>query len=244
MTFVRPVLTLWTREIVRFSRQPGRVVGTLATPLLFWIILGTGIGASFQPSGGITGDYRTFFFPGILGMVVLFASIFSNISIIEDRREGFLQSVLVSPAAPYAIAFGKILGGATMALLQGAPLLAGASLLGIPVSFPLSLLALFLLALGLTGLGFCFAWRSESVPGFHAVMNLLLFPMWMLSGALFPSTGTPLWLGILMKINPMTYGVTALREGMEGQMGRPLLILAAFASATIAASAWSAGKTK
>jgi len=147
-------------------------------------------------------------------MIVLFTAIFSTISLIEDRKEGFLQSVLVAPIPRSSFVLGKILGGSTLATLQGFLFLLLAPFIGIPLSF-YSLVGtaavLFLVSFGLTGLGFIIAWRLQSIQGFHAIMNLFLMPLWFLSGALFPPEGAPLWMQEVMKWNPLTYGMASLR---------------------------------
>lgn len=214
------VLTLWRRELVRFFRQPSRVAGAAGSPLLFWALIGSGLSGSFRLPGGPAGvDYLEYFFPGTVVLVLLFAAIFSTISVIEDRNQGFLQGVLSAPVPGAAIAGGKVLGGATLAWIQGVAFLLLAPLSGIHLT-PLSALAaagvLAGLAFSLTSIGFAFAWRVESVQGFHAVMNLLLVPMWLLSGAFFPLTGAPGWLEALMRINPLTYGVALLRYAFYG----------------------------
>ncbi len=211
-----PTYTLWVREMTRFYRQRSRVVGSLATPLLFWLFLGSGFGTSFRAASAPEGvGYLEYFYPGSLVLIVLFTSIFSTISIIEDRHQGFLQSVLVAPVPPASIVLGKVLGGATIALLQGVVFLCLAPALGVTLA-PLRALAvvlvLFLVAAGLTALGFAFAWRTDSIQGFHAVMNLCLMPMWFLSGAVFPSSGAPVWLRVPMALDPLTYGVAAVRR--------------------------------
>lgn len=217
--FLLAVWTLWQREVVRFYRQPSRVIGALAPPIVFWLLIGSGLGPSFRPAGSGGGSYLAYFFPGVVILILLFTAIFSEISIIEDRREGFLQGVLVAPVPRPAVVLGKVLGGTTLAMLQCIPLLALAPLAGFGIPSPgtLALLAavLFLLAFGLTALAAAIAWRLDSSQGFHAIMNLFLIPMWLLAGTLFPLPGTR-WLGILMRINPLTYGVAALRRALAG----------------------------
>src|SRR5437764_6142133 len=212
---ILPVFTLWRRELTRFFRQPSRIAGAVATPLLFWLLMGSGLSGSFRLPGGPAGlNYLQFFFPGTIALVLLFAAIFSTISVIEDRHEGFLQGVLVAPVSRGAIVAGKVLGGATLVWLQGVVFLFLAPLAGIPLSLPALFQAagvLALLAISLTAIGFGFAWKVDSVQGFHAVMNVVLLPMWLLSGSFFPLAGAPLWLGLLMRINPLTYGIAALR---------------------------------
>lgn len=208
-------LALARREVVRFLRQPSRLVGAFAPPLLAWLLLGVGFGSSFRAPGGVA--YLSWFFPGTVVLVVLFAAIFSTISVIEDRREGFLQAVVVAPVSPLSVALGKIAGGTLLALAQGGALLALAPLLGTaPHAAALvpALLVLALLALALTGVGLAIAWMLESTQGFHAVMNLFLIPMWFLSGSFFPAEGAPAWLRAAMAVNPLTYGVASLRRAL------------------------------
>ena len=211
---ILPATSLWWREIVRFYRQRSRVVGVIASPLLFWAVLGSGFGTSFRSSGVGGQHYLDYFFPGALIMIVLFTAIFTMMSVIEDRKEGFLLSVLVAPVSRSVIVLGKVLGGATLATLQGIIFLVFAPALGIHftlVSFVLTVLVIFLVAFSLTALGFIIAWPMDSTAGFHAVINLFLIPLWLLSGSLFPLSGASLWIRALMRINPLTYGTDALR---------------------------------
>lgn len=216
-TFVLPAVTLWQRELVRFFRQPSRIIGALGTPLLFWILIGSGLGSSFRDPGSAAaegGHYLEYFFPGMLLLIVMFTSIFSSFSLIQDRQEGFLQAVLVSPASRGSIVLGKIAGGATIALLQALLVTCLAPLIGIPMHLATGFIVagvVLLLALALTALGFALAWPMDSIQGFHGVMNLLLMPMWLLSGALFPAAGASGWLRIIMQVNPLTYGQNLLR---------------------------------
>src|SRR5262244_2719840 len=211
-----PAFTIWLREIVRFYRQPARVVGVIASPVIFWLVIGSGFGSSFR-SGDAAGQqhYLDYFYPGALIMIVLFTSIFTMMSVIEDRKEGFLLSVLVAPVPRSAIALGKVLGGTTLSTMQGLVFLAFAPLLGIHIGLRqllLVFLIVFLVSFALTALGFAIAWRMDSTQGFHAIINLFLIPLWLLSGALFPLTGASGWIRFLIRINPLTYGVEALRD--------------------------------
>src|SRR6476619_6429450 len=176
-SFVLPAATLWQRELIRFWRQKSRVLSVVASPLVFWLLIGSG-----------SNDLARFY-SGSLVLTVMFSAIFSTISIIEDRREGFLLSMLVSPAPRTSLVLGKILGSATLAWIQGLIFLAFAPLAGVRVH-PLELIpiaaAIFLISFTLTGLGFVIAWKMNSTAGFHGIMNLLLVPMWMVSGSLFP----------------------------------------------------------
>jgi ABC-2 type transport system permease protein len=220
-----PVYTLWRRELTRFLRQPSRIAGAVATPLLFWLFMGSGLSGSFRLPGGSAGhSYLEYFFPGTIVLVLLFAAIFSNISVIEDRHEGFLQGVLVAPVSRTALVAGKVLGGATLAWLQGVIFLILAPFSGIHLTAASALEAagvLALLAITLTSLGFFFAWKLDSVQGFHGIMNVVLMPMWLLSGAFFPLSGAPRWLSVLMRLNPLTYGVELLRQELSGQAAAP-----------------------
>lgn len=211
-----PAFTLLQRELVRFFRQRNRVIGAFASPLVFWVLIGFGLSSSFHaPSMPPAMSAVEYLFPGTLTLIILFTSIFSTISIIEDRREGFLQSVLVAPISSAAVVLGKLLGGTVVALIQGAIFLLLAPLAGMQLTLASvigSIGVILLLSFALTGLGFVIAWRMDSTQGFHAIMNLFLIPMWLLSGSFFPATGTPSWLRWLMDLNPLTYGVAALRQ--------------------------------
>ncbi|MEC9302596.1 MAG: ABC transporter permease [Acidobacteriota bacterium] len=211
--------SLWARDIIRFYRQRSRVIGALGTPVVFWLLLGSGLGSSFRVNADASVNYLQYFFPGTLALIVLFTAIFSTISVIEDRREGFLQGVLVAPVPRATIVVGKLLSGTTLAVLQAMLFLLLAPATGIDLRADLILplvVALLTLAFALTGLGFLVAWQLDSTQGFHAVMNLVMVPMWLLSGAVFPAEGAAWWIRVIMWANPMTYGVTALREVLTG----------------------------
>ena len=210
-----PAFTLWWREIVRFYRQPTRVVGVLASPLVFWLVIGSGFGTSFRSGGGPGQQhYLDYFYPGALIMIVLFTSIFTMMSVIEDRKEGFLLSVLVAPVPRTAIVLGKVLGGTTLSAVQGMIFLLFAPFAGVhldPVQVLLVAVVVFLVSFSLTALGFAIAWPMDSSQAFHGIVNLFLIPLWLVSGALFPLTGASKWLQVVMRVNPLTYGVAALR---------------------------------
>jgi ABC-2 type transport system permease protein len=213
---MQAVRSLWHREVVRFLRQPSRVTGALAQPVVFWLLLGGGLSASFRPPGAPPGaGYLAYLYPGILALVLLFTAIFATISTVEDRRTGFLQGVLVAPVGRAAIVLGQALGGTTLAVVQGVLFLALAPLAGLPVA-PAAWVAatgvMTLIAFGLTNLGLLIAWRMESTQGFHAIMNLVLLPIWLLSGAFFPEAGVPRPLAWIMRLDPLTYGLAALRR--------------------------------
>lgn len=207
-------LSLWHRELVRFYRQRSRVLGVIGSPLVFWWLVGSGLGDSFRANGHGTG-YLQYFFPGTVLLIVLFTSVFCMMSVIEDRHAGFLQSVVASPIPRAALVLGKVLGGATLAALQGAILLPLAPLVGIPLAVgqTVALVAfLFLLAFGITAFGFLLAWQLDSTHGFHAVVNLIFIPMWLVSGALFPMSGASPWVAWLMRVNPLTYSTAGLQR--------------------------------
>jgi ABC-2 type transport system permease protein len=215
--------TLWLREITRFCRQRSRVIGSFLQPLVFWLLLGAGLKASFRPAGMPPGmNYFQYLYPGFIVLVLLFTAIFATISTVEDRREGFLQSVLVAPTSRRTIVFGQALGGTTLAWVPACIFLVLAPFAGIGLTagaVVVSAVMMALIAFALTCIGLVIAWRIESTQGFHAIMNLILIPIWLLSGAFWPVSGTPAALQWLMRINPLTYGMAALREALY--MGQP-----------------------
>lgn len=210
-----PAYSLWWREVVRFYRQRSRVVGVIASPLVFWLVIGSGFGTSFRSGQGPGQQhYLDYFYPGALIMIILFTSIFTMMSVIEDRKEGFLLSVLAAPVPRSSVVLGKVLGGTTLSAIQGLIFLVFAPLVGVHMGlgqFLLVFLTVFLVSFSLTALGFAIAWPMDSTQAFHAIINLFLIPLWLLSGALFPLKGASMWLRILMRINPLTYGTEALR---------------------------------
>lgn len=221
----------WRREVVRFLRQRSRIVGALGSPLIFWLLIGFGVGNSFSPADqGRAMGYQEYFFPGTVVLILLFTSIFSTISIIEDRKEGFLQAVLVAPVPRSAFVFGKLLGGTSLAFLQGVLFMLLSPLVGISVSrIPVTLVLMALVAFSLTALGYIIAWKMDSTQGFHAIMNLLLIPMWLLCGAIFPASGAPGWLRAVIAVNPLTYGLSAVRWAIYGNEVASTMGLPSFA---------------
>lgn len=221
------IWTLTRREMVRFVRQRSRFAGALAQPIMFWVLFGAGLHGSFKAPDWAMGDmsYQEYFFPGIAVLILMFTAIFSSISIIEDRHEGFLQGVLVSPLPRWGLVVGKLLGGTILAILQAALfLLIGQIMTALGLAPAMStelgtvnaiLLILFMIvvAFSLTGLGFIMAWKLDSVQGFHAVMSIFLMPMWLVSGAFFPG-GESGFLAWVIRLNPLTYGVAGIRRLM------------------------------
>lgn len=195
------------------------MIGALGTPVVFWLLIGSGLGRSFRAPGGGTDEvfFLEYLFPGTLALIILFTAIFSMISVIEDRKAGFLQAVIASPASRTSIVLGKVFGSATLALMQAGLFLLAAPLAGVPITvlvFVTTVFVMMLVSLGLSGLGFLVAWPMESTQGFHAIMNLGLMPMWFLSGALFPAQGAAGWMASIMAFNPLTYGVSAIRQAL------------------------------
>jgi ABC-2 type transport system permease protein len=211
---IGPAFALARREFVRFMRQPQRVVGTVAQPVLFWLFLGSGFNASFHSSGMGGGSYLEYFYPGVMLMMMLFASIFSSITIIEDRDAGFLQSVLVAPVSRMAIVLGKVMGGVAIAMVQTLIFTIAAPFLGLHIglgSLALLIVTYILSSTGFAAMGFFFAWSMRSSAGFHAIMMVFLMPLWMLSGALFPIENAPGWLHAVMSVNPVAHALVLMR---------------------------------
>lgn len=212
------------REWIRFFRQRHRVMAALGQPILFWLLFGTGMHSMFR---GGDQDYMTYYMPGTLALILLFTAIFTTISVIEDRKEGFLQGVLVSPVSRWTIAAGKILGGGAIAWVQALIFLGLAVMIqSTPLSISLlaSTVLMAVAALSLTALGLCFAWPLDSTQAFHGVMSLVLMPMWLLSGAFFPipePTGSSVGQMVMhwmMRCNPLSYVVAGLRQLMSGTL--------------------------
>jgi ABC-2 type transport system permease protein len=212
---LRAIYTIWLREFKAFVREKSRIIGMIGQPLLYLLIVGQGIASGMtlnRAPGGL--GYLQFIYPGILGMSVLFTSIFSAMSIIWDREFGFLKEVLVAPVPRWAVAVGKVLGGATVAVAQCIILLALMPFTGIypTVGVIIGLLLLsFLMSLAMTSLGVTIAAGMRSMQGFQMLMNFLIMPLYFLSGAMFPISSAPVWMKTLMIIDPLSYGVDALR---------------------------------
>lgn len=218
------VYTIWLRELWTFFREKARIVGMIGQPLLYLVVIGKGISSTMGILGAPADlDYVAFLYPGVLGMSILFTSVFSAVSIIWDREFGFLKEVLVAPVPRWAVALGKSFGGASVTTLQTVILLLLAPLAGITLTWRgtgLMLVLAFVLALALTSFGLAIASFMNSMQGFQMIMNFLIMPLFFLSGAIFPLTsGVPAWMTALMKVNPLTYGVDALRHALyQGPM--------------------------
>ncbi len=218
----RAVKVVWKRELLRFRRNKPRIVTSLAQPILFLFVLGTGLSHLIPGDSGF--DFRTFMFPGVISMTILFTAIFSAVSIVWDREFGFLREMLVAPSRRWAIMVGKAAGGSTVATMQGVIILALAGVVHVPYS-PILMLTLLgemaLAAFMLTSLGLMLASRIKQVESFQVVMQLFVLPMFFLAGAIFPLTGLPLWLAALTKIDPLAYVITPMRSAVFSHVAIP-----------------------
>lgn len=208
-------LTIWLRDLLRFSRDRARILSSLGQPLLFLFIFGAGLSPAISNLGGGQVEFTQFLFPGILAMTVLFTAVFSAVSVVWDREFGFLKEVMVAPVSRTAVALGKVAGGSTVAVFQGLVMLLFAPLLRIQLAWDqLGILVglMVLLAAMMTSLGLLLAARQRTMEGFHMLMNFILMPMFFLSGAFFPLNGVPLWMQLLGWLDPVTYGVDPLRQ--------------------------------
>ncbi len=234
----KAIYVIWLRELIRFMREKARIVTSLIQPAVWLFIMGKGLGSSFAGPQGV--DYVKFMFPGVVGMTVLFASLFSSISIVWDREFGFLKEILVAPVSRTAIVIGKALSGSTTAMLQGALVLLFAPLIGMRLSLPVVLEALglmFLISFALASTGILIAARMESMQSFQLIMNFFVMPMFFLSGAMFPLRGLPTWMGAIARINPLAYGIDAMKSVIIGlhefALGTDLAVIIVMASAMI-----------
>lgn len=242
------VIALWQRDMIHLVREKSRWIGIIAQPLIFWALLGTGLGGLGSPVEETS--YLGWFFPGILAMVVLFTAVFATMSVIDDRQHGFLQQVMVVPSTRAALVVGKLAGVVTTAALQVllclpfAPL-AGISLVAInPVVLAL---ALILGCAAIASLNFVLAWLVDSTAAYHGIMAIFLLPAWVLSGAMFPvGEGAPMWMQVLAAVNPMAYLVDALRHALGGGLAvgthssvtASLAVLAGLTLAGVSLAAW------
>jgi len=207
------IYILWLRQLKRYFRSKSRIIGSLGQPLLFLVALGFGLGPVYQKAGG--GNYIEFLAPGIISMGIIFTALFSGIEIIWDRQFGFLKETLVAPTSRLEIMIGRTLGGATVASFQGIIILILSFLVGFRLEnlalLPLALVFIFLIALLFTALGTAIASVLEDMQGFQLIMNFLVMPLFFLSGALFPLEGLPLFLEVIARVDPLSYGVDGLR---------------------------------
>jgi len=228
MSELKGLYAIWYREILVFTREPSRLIGAIIQPLLWLVVFGTGLGSIIEPGSVSGAGYQQFIFPGILVMTVLFGSLFFGLYIILDKRIDFLKEVLVAPLNKSTMFFGKALGGSTDGLIQIIILLIlGAIFFGIHFSF-LSLIQTFaiiiLLLISVTSLGLAIGSIMESPEGFGLISSFVSFPLFFLSGALFPVTKLPVWLKVIVAINPASYAVDALRTVILGITDYGLLL--------------------
>lgn len=220
MASLMVIYTIWLREFKIFTRERSRIVLSFVQPLLYLVVLGKGITAGMRLNVAGNVDYLKFMYPGIIGMSILFTSIFAAISIIWDREFGFMKEVLVAPVPRWGVAVGKSLGGATVAMFQSAILIVLAPFVGVTLSIAIvvKLLVLaFLMSFAVTSLGVAVAARMASMQGFQAIMNLLVLPLYFLSGAMFPIATAPAWMKALMTADPLFYGVDGIRNVIFGK---------------------------
>lgn len=217
---------LIARELRRFVRQPTRVAASIGTAALVWVFLASGFSRSFAMPGAAEGgvEYGAYLLPGVVTMLLMFSTVFSAISLIQDRQEGFLQSVLVSPAPAWVVPASKVAGGTVIAGAQAAVLLLVAPFIGLQpgvIGMIGAILAAGLTAAALVAMGLAAAWWIDSTAGFHGVMNMVLMPMWLLSGAIFPVQGSSAWLAGIVLCNPLQWCHAAMASslGLPAAMG-------------------------
>lgn len=212
------IYILWQRQLKRYWRSKARIIGSLGQPLLFLVALGFGFGPVYQKAGG--GNYINFLAPGIICMSILFTSVFSGIEVIWDRQFGFLKETFVAPTSRIKIILGRTFGGATVSLMQGLLVLFFSYLAGFRVVdykfLPLAILIMFLIALLFTSLGTAIGSVLQDMQGFQLIVNFLIMPLFFLSGAIFPLQGLPKTITIIASLNPLAYGVDALRHLLVG----------------------------
>lgn len=244
------VYTLWLRDVTRFLRDKPRIASSAAQPLLWLFVLGMGLSTAFARGGDST--YLQFIYPGIISMSVLFTSVFSAVSIIWDREFGFLKEVLVAPIPRWSVALGRALGGSTVSVIQGTIILIFGPLIGMsftPLQLLKAFLIMFLIASAMTSFGIFIAARLRTHESFQVVINFMLLPMFFLSGAMFPvNEGLPSWMQILVKIDPLSYGVDALRQTLIGVSVYPLwldiAVMAGFGAIALALGVWYFERTE
>ncbi|MCA9666288.1 MAG: ABC transporter permease [Myxococcales bacterium] len=232
------IAALWRRDMLHLLRERSRWLGVVMQPLFFWFLLGSGMADTFKLGSGES--YLHFFFPGVLIMVPLFSAIYGTITIIEDRKSGFLQGVLVAPGSRISLVLGKVCGICTMVLIQSALFVAMAPLAGYAygtIHWPILALVMVLTTVGLTGLTVTMAWVLSSSQAYHAIMSVVLLPLWIVSGAMFPAGGN--FMRYVIRANPLGYAVEGTRAalGGSGDLALSLLVLGGFATLTLAMAA-------
>jgi ABC-2 type transport system permease protein len=242
---VSAIYILWLRELKRYSRSRAQVVASLGQPLLYLLVLGFGLGPVFQKAG--QGSYLQFVAPGVIGMSVLFTSIFSGIGLLWDRQFGFLKETLVAPVPRLQIMVGRTLGGASVAMIQGFLILVVCVIAGFRpwsvVQLPVGIAVMALVAIVFSALGTAIGSTLQNMQGFQLVMNFLVMPIFFLSGALFPLDGLPAALSVVTKLDPLTYGIDGLRGTLIGLthfgLATDVGVLAVVATAFLVLGAYS-----
>lgn len=240
------IYVLWLREMKRFSRAKSRIVGTIAIPLFFLTFLGFGFTNMRVPGMPEGVEYMDFLVPGIIGMSMLFTSMFAGLSVLWDREFGFLKEIMVAPVSRVSIVLGRIAGGATTALIQGIMILVISIAIGFEITgitaLMMAVLFMILIACTFIGLGLVFASNMKDTQGFSMIMNFVIFPVFFLSGALFPLENLPSWIRVLSYADPLTYGVDGLRNVLVGASSIPLAydfaILSGFCAAMVLLGAY------
>ncbi|MGI6335437.1 MAG: ABC transporter permease [Minisyncoccales bacterium] len=218
MQFIQTIYTIWQREIIRYWRDKTRIVSTFFMPLMFLVIFGAGLNETLA-TGNFGVDFTQFMYPGIIAMSIMNIAFFSTISTVWDREFGFLKEILVAPVSRVAVAFGKTLGATTIASIQAIILLILAPLIGVTIHIaiiPQLILFMLLLAFAISGMGLLISSLMKTTESFGMVTQILIFPMFFISGAFFPLTSVPSWMSVLSYINPLTYGVDAIRQIILG----------------------------
>lgn len=224
------IYVLWLREVKTFIRARSRIIGNIVQPFFFLAILGVGFKSSMRFTAvGMSGvDYLQFLIPGLIGMTLLFSSMFAGLSILWDRQFGFLREIMVAPVSRLSLVLGRVAGGMTTTILQALSILLIAYIFGFRIKgileLLLSLILMGLIGVGFVGMGVAFASKMEDMHGFQIVMNFIIMPIFFLSGALFPLEGMPSWLSFLMYIDPLTYGVDGMRAVMLGVSHFPMVL--------------------
>jgi len=218
------ISVLWRRDLLKFVRRPSRLVGAFLQPVIFWVMIGGGLASTFSLKGAEGLSYEQYFFPGIVMMMVLFASIFGTITVIEDRHEGFLQGVLTAPGSRVSLVLGKSLGVSSVGMIQAIAFLACAPFAGfnlLEVDWLTLMSSLVMAAVALSSFGFALAWWLDSSQAYHAIMSVLLLPGWILSGAMFPISPEREILSWVMRLNPMSYMVDGVRRAFYSPSSLP-----------------------
>ena len=233
------IYTIWLRNMKRYIRSKSRIIGSISMPLFFLLFLGFGLNSVVQLPGMVGGNYIVFLIPGMVAMSVMFTSVFSGIQVIWDKQFGFLKETLVAPVSRLEIMLGQTAGGATTAVLQGFMILVISLFIGLHVAsvagFFIALLFMVLIGIAFTAFGIAIASRMDDMTGFQLIMNFVIFPIFGLSGALFPISSLPSWIAPVMLIDPLTYGVEGIRYGLTGvSQINPLVCFAVIGGFTVA----------